>query len=261
MTARGVVVVTAHPDDETLIAGGVLAACSAAGLETGVICLTRGEHGPIADPALATRDTLGDVREAELRDACADLGVSWVKCYRRQDAHLPWTNSTAVTRQIAQSIDASRPRAVITFGEDGLYYHPDHIAVHRFTRRALDLVALASPRRRPWLYEAVWRAGRVVELARAMRERGLPSDLWGIAPADFGVEDEDGAVELDVRPFLERKLSALRRHRSQLDPGHLFSALPADLAERHLGWERFRRVWPARGRRDWLTDVVAEARG
>jgi N-acetyl-1-D-myo-inositol-2-amino-2-deoxy-alpha-D-glucopyranoside deacetylase len=255
----GVLVVTAHPDDETLIAGGVLAACAAAGLETGVPCLTRGEHGPIADAALATHSNLGQLREAELQAACGDLGVSWVKCYRRQDAHLPWANSTALARQIARVIDARRPRAVITFGEDGLYHHPDHIAVHRFTHRALELVARGSPRLRPWLYESVWNADRVVQLARAMSARGLPSDLWGIAPADFGVEHDDGTIEVDVRPFLGRKLSALRRHRTQLDPGHLFSALPADLAARHLGWERFRRVRPSRAATDWLSAVVEAA--
>lgn len=255
----GVLVVTAHPDDETLIAGGVLAACAAAGLDTGVLCLTRGEHGPIADPALATRSNLGQLREAELRAACGDLGVSWVKCYRRQDAHLPWTNSTALARQIARVIDARRPHAVITFGDDGLYHHPDHIAVHRFTHRALGLVAEGAPRLRPWLYESVWHASRVVQLAREMHERGLPSGLWGIAPADFGVEHDDDAIEVDVRPFLDRKLSALRRHRTQLDPGHLFSALPADLAERHLGWERFHRVRPSRPATDWLTAVMETA--
>jgi N-acetyl-1-D-myo-inositol-2-amino-2-deoxy-alpha-D-glucopyranoside deacetylase len=259
MTGGGILVVTAHPDDETLIAGGVLAACASAGLETGVLCLTRGEYGPIADAALATRSNLGQRREAELRAACEDLGVSWVKCYRRQDAHLPWTNSTAVVRQIARAIDARRPRAVITFGEDGLYHHPDHIAVHRFTHRALRRVAGDSRRRGPWIYESVWRAALVVELAEAMRERGLPTGLWGIEPADFGTEEDDHAIEVDVRPFLERKLSALRRHRTQLDPGHLFSHLPADLAERHLGWERFRRVRPARPAEDWLTAVVEAA--
>lgn len=260
MSGGGVLVVTAHPDDETLIAGGVLAACSAAGLDTGVLCLTRGEHGPIADVVLATRDNLGELREAELRAACDDLGVSWVKCYRRQDAELLWTNSTAVARQIARVVDARRPRAVITFGADGLYHHPDHIAVHRFTHRALELVGGGSARLRPWLYESVWHASRVVELAHAMRERGLPSGLWGIPPADFGVDHDGSAIEVDVRPFLECKLSALRRHRTQLDPGHLFSALPADLAEEHLGWERFRRVRPSRTATDWLTAAVEAAR-
>jgi LmbE family N-acetylglucosaminyl deacetylase len=260
MTGGGLLVVTAHPDDETLIAGGVLAACSQAGLDTGVLCLTRGEHGPIADTALETQGTLGELREAELRAACADLGVSWVKCYRREDGHLPWTNSTAVARQISRAMHARRPRAVITFGADGLYHHPDHIAVHRFTHRALGLVAEGSPRLRPSLYEAVWHANRVVQLARSMTARGLPSGLWGIAPADFGVEHAGDAIEVDVRPFLDRKLSALLRHRTQLDPGHLFSALPEDLAERHLGWEQFRRVRPGRTATDWLTATVDAAR-
>jgi N-acetyl-1-D-myo-inositol-2-amino-2-deoxy-alpha-D-glucopyranoside deacetylase len=256
VSGNGVLVVTAHPDDEVLIAGGVLAACSAAGLDTGVLCLTRGEHGPIADTALATRDNLGELRESELRAACADLGVSWVKCYRHQDAELLWTDSATVARQIARVVDTRRPRAVITFDPDGIYHHPDHIAVHRLTHRALELVAAGTPRLRPWLYESVWHASRVVELAQAMSERGLPSGLWGIPPADFGVEHDGGAIEVDVRPFLDRKLSALRRHRTQLDPDHIFSALPADLAEQHLGWERFRRVRPSRTAADWLSAAI-----
>ena len=81
----GLLVIGAHPDDEVLLAGGTLAACAAAGLQTGVACLTRGELGPIADAALATRPTLGAVRLGELRVACAELGASFVKCWRRPD--------------------------------------------------------------------------------------------------------------------------------------------------------------------------------
>ena len=256
MTEPGVLAVTAHPDDETLLAGGVLAACAEAGLDTGVLCLTRGEYGPIADPALATQDTLAEARVAELHEACRELGVASVTCFRRQDAHLPWTNSTAVARQIARVIERRRPAAVITFGEDGLYHHPDHVAVHRFVSRALRIVDETLPRLRPRLYEAVWPSSAMVELVDLMRERGLPHDLWDIPAADFGVDDVAGTVTIDVRPYLGRKLRALRCHRTQLAADHLFSALPDDLAERYLGWERFRRVRPRRASSDWLTAVT-----
>jgi N-acetyl-1-D-myo-inositol-2-amino-2-deoxy-alpha-D-glucopyranoside deacetylase len=258
MKPGGLLVVTAHPDDETLIAGGVLAACAAAGRETGVVCLTRGEYGPIADASLASAETLAEVREAELLAACGELGVSWVRCFRRQDAHLPWTNSTAIARQIARAIEARRPAAVITFGEEGLYYHPDHVAVHGFTHRAMRFAAEGAGLR-PRLYESVWPASAVPQLVRAMRERGLPTGLWDIPPSDFGVHDLSGVIEVDVRRFLPSKLRALRKHQTQIGSDHLFSALPDDLATRFLGRERFRRVLPRRAPRDWLTAVVEGA--
>jgi LmbE family N-acetylglucosaminyl deacetylase len=259
MRRHGVLAVTAHPDDETLIAGGVLAACAAAGLDSAVLCLTRGEYGPISEPALATRETLASTRVAELQAACEQLGVTWVRCFRRQDAHLPWTNSTAVARQIARAIEQRRPAAVITFGDDGLYHHPDHVATHRFVRRALRMVGEGRRRRLPRLYEAIWPSAAMPALVGAMRERGLPTGLWGIPPGDFGVDEPPDAVEIDVRPFLARKLRALRCHRTQIGPDHLFRELPEDLAARFLGWERFRRVQPRRAPRDWLAGTVEEA--
>ncbi|MBA3306600.1 MAG: PIG-L family deacetylase, partial [Thermoleophilaceae bacterium] len=89
MTAS-VVAVVAHPDDESLIAGGTLASAADAGTPTGAVSLTRGELGPIADPRLATRATLGDVREAELEAAAAVLGLSWTACLDLPDGELPW---------------------------------------------------------------------------------------------------------------------------------------------------------------------------
>jgi len=257
MSRPGLLAVCAHPDDETLIAGGVLAACAAAGLDASVLCLTRGEYGPVSEPGLATPETLGAVREAELRNACEELGVTWLRCYRRQDAHLPWTNSTAVARQIARAVEQRRPAAVVTFGEDGLYHHPDHVATHRFTHRALRM--LDGRMRRPRLYEAVWPSSAMPALVAAMSARGLPTGLWDIPAADFGVDEPAGTIGVDVRPFLERKLRALRCHRTQIGPDHLFRELPHDLAARFLGQECFRRVHPAAARRDWLTDVVREA--
>jgi LmbE family N-acetylglucosaminyl deacetylase len=88
--------------------------------------------------------------------------------------------------------------------------------------------------------------------------RGLPEDLWGIAPDAFGAPAESITISLDVRPFLPAKLSALRGYASQLGPGHLLSTLPDDLAEEFLGREYFVRLKPENPQRDWLTDVLAE---
>lgn len=232
----GLLVVAAHPDDEVLLAGGTLAASAAAALPTTVVCLTRGELGPIADPALASRETLAAVRLAELEASCAELGVGWVKCYRRQDGHLPWADGAAIVRQLERILRVRRPSAVITFGEDGLYWHPDHIATYRFTLRAVKRV---DPR--PAVYRAVWPKALSRELVDELERRGLPTDLWGLGPEDFGVDDEDrvGEIVVDVRRFATRKLRALRRHRTQLDRDHALAALPEEIAERFFGLERF----------------------
>jgi N-acetyl-1-D-myo-inositol-2-amino-2-deoxy-alpha-D-glucopyranoside deacetylase len=244
MTPGGLLVVTAHPDDEVLIAGGTLAACAQTGLATGVVCLTRGEDGPIGDPALATRETLPRVRVGELRAACEELGVKWVKCYRRQDGNLRWSDGSAIVRQLAVVIDARRPDAVITFGEEGLYWHPDHIATYRFTRRALERVP--NP---PRLYRAIWPGDLMPALVAELRRRALPTGLWDIEPGEFGSDDDerDGEIVLDVRAQLTRKLSALRCHRTQLGPDHALTSLPEDLAAQFLGFVRFARVGASDG--------------
>jgi N-acetyl-1-D-myo-inositol-2-amino-2-deoxy-alpha-D-glucopyranoside deacetylase len=247
----GLLVVVAHPDDEVLIAGGTLAACAAAGIPTAVVCLTRGEDGPISDPALATPQTLGAVRAQELMSACAELGVGWVKCYRRRDGYLRWSDGSAIVRQLEAIIRDHRPDGVITFGEDGLYYHPDHIAVFEYTLRAVR-----RAERPPEMYRAVWPEEMMSELAQELHRRSLPAGLWDLAPEDFGTEDTADAFALDVRAFTDRKLRALRAHRTQISAAHAFSALPEDLVGRYLGFEWFAPVTGAAGGDGWLRSVV-----
>jgi N-acetyl-1-D-myo-inositol-2-amino-2-deoxy-alpha-D-glucopyranoside deacetylase len=241
-------VVTAHPDDEALIAGGTLAACAAAGVHTGVICLTRGEEGPISGPELATRETLPDIRVRELDAACAELGVSFVRCYAYPDSYLPWSDVNKIVRGLAQLIARRRPEAVITFGEDGLYWHHDHIATLDCTRRALGRLSTPPP-----LYRAAFPSTLMSELVAELHRRSLPADIWSIPPEDFGDEDVERAIELDVRPFVERKLRALRSHRTQIGPEHAFGSIPADLADRYLGTEWFVTDDPS----GWLQRAVA----
>ncbi|MHB8657882.1 MAG: PIG-L deacetylase family protein [Solirubrobacteraceae bacterium] len=254
----GLLVVTSHPDDEVLIAGGTLALCSAAGIETAVVCLTRGEHGPISEPSLATRAELPAVRIRELQAACSELGVGWVRCYRRQDGNLRWSDAGAIVSQLARILQTRRPESVISFGEDGLYWHPDHIATFDFTRRAVARVGGPVT-----LYRSVWPPTLMPELVAELRARGLADDLWELAAEDFGGESDEGALVIDVRSVLGRKLRALRCHRTQLGPEHAFAALPDDLAERFLGFERFARVNPGPDATDpvmvddWLTGVLA----
>jgi N-acetyl-1-D-myo-inositol-2-amino-2-deoxy-alpha-D-glucopyranoside deacetylase len=226
-----VVAVVAHPDDESLIAGGTLALAAAAGAPTGIVSLTRGEHGPISDAALATRGQLGKVRAQELEAAARELGAGWARCLRYPDGELPWIDHDAASLDLATLLEGHAPAVVLTFGDDGLYGHPDHAAARDIA--ALAIQRLGTPID---LHEAAWPTGVMKQLVGAASRRGLPVGLWGLEAEAFGC-DRAPTIVIDVRPVLAKKLAALRAHRTQLGFEHLLTALPDDLAERFLATE------------------------
>ena len=250
--AGGVLALFAHPDDESLLAGGTLAAAAAAGLDVAIVSLTRGEAGPIGDRSVG-RERLGEVRERELRAAARELGAARARCLDYPDGQLDSQPEQLIAGELAALIESSRPTVVLSFGPEGLYWHEDHIAGHRFVRAALERSGGESP---PELYEATLPKGRISELVAAMTARGLPADLWGLAPDAFGVPRDAIDTVVDVGPFVEAKLRALRCHQTQLGPGHLLAELPDDLAARFLGTEYFIGGHGAQSR---LARVVADA--
>lgn len=130
--------VFAHPDDEVFCAGGTLAKYCADGAEAMVLCATRGDAGQIRDAAVATRRNLGEVREAELRRACACLGVDTVRCLDHGDGRLRDVGVEALADEIRDVVHGFSPDVVITFGDDGAYGHPDHVAISAATTRAVE---------------------------------------------------------------------------------------------------------------------------
>jgi LmbE family N-acetylglucosaminyl deacetylase len=119
----------AHPDDETLCAGGTLAKYASAGADVRVISLTKGEAGQIRDASAATRATLAGVREKELNAAGNELGLVETRCLDHPDGGLSAIDSqdlVTLTSELLREID---PDVVITFGPDGFSGHPDHVAV------------------------------------------------------------------------------------------------------------------------------------
>jgi LmbE family N-acetylglucosaminyl deacetylase len=230
--AGSLVAVVAHPDDEALIAGGTLALAAVAGTVAGVVSLTRGELGPIADGSLAGGETLAEARVRELGDSASALGLRWAQCLRFPDGELAWADGRAAGHELAEVLRPHGPAVLLTFGEDGLYGHPDHVATRLI---AVAAARLLSPS--PLVLEASWAPDLVPQLVAAAAARGLPVDLWGLDPEAFGSARRDPAATIDVRPVLARKLRALRSHRSQLGSEHLLAALPHDLAARFLGAE------------------------
>lgn len=231
-----VLAVFAHPDDEVLCGAGTLALCAARGMRVELVCATRGEHGPIASPELATYDTLGAVREAELRASCAALGIGEPSFLDLPDSGVEWAAEDAGTlQQLSERIRELRPRAIVTFGPDGLYGHSDHVAIGELTTRARAAAGVETR-----LFYAVVSADSVSALLAGARRAGVPDSLWKIEPASFVVPRSEATGSVDVSAVLDKKLAALRCHRTQLEADNVLAHLTPALAQEFFGVEYFR---------------------
>ncbi len=244
MSAGCVLAAFAHPDDESLLAGGTLASCAAVGAGVVLVCATRGELGASSSRRTPSPEALGAVRERELRAAGRALGAIAVECLGLPDGGLAGVDRSAVEVELVATLRRWRPQVVLTFGPEGVYWHPDHIAVHEFVCAALDIVANESLL--PRLDYATWPEGWLSEMMAAVRSRGLPTDFFGLSPQAFGAPPASITTVRDVRPFLATKLRALRSHRSQLRACRLLQGIPEDIAEGFLGREFFVAARPGR---------------
>ena len=138
ISKQRVLAVYAHPDDECYCSGGTLAKYSAAGAETVVISATKGQAGQINDTRIATRNTLGAMREQELRNSCTALTVKHTECWDYMDGALASANRQQLVGDVTHAIRKYRPHIVLTFGLDGAYGHPDHIAIGQATTEAFS---------------------------------------------------------------------------------------------------------------------------
>lgn len=145
---RRLMAVLAHPDDESLGVGGTLAKYAADGADVFLVTATRGEGGrfrghPRGDERHPGPEALAGIREAELMAAATALGIRHVSLFDYRDQHLDHVDPPAAIGRIATQMRRFRPDVVVTFGPDGAYGHPDHIAISQFTTAAI--VAAANP--------------------------------------------------------------------------------------------------------------------
>jgi LmbE family N-acetylglucosaminyl deacetylase len=139
--------VLAHPDDESLGFGGTLAKYAAEGVETYLVTATRGERGRFGSLGKSGDPIeVGRVREAELREAAAVLGIREVSILNYSDGAVDEVPPATAIRAIASHIRRIRPQVILTFGPDGAYGHPDHIAMSQFTTAAALCAAAAAYR-------------------------------------------------------------------------------------------------------------------
>ena len=136
-TPMRVLAVYAHPDDECYCSGGTPAKYIANGAEAMVVSATRGQAGEINDAERASRATLGQIREQELKASCQALGVQHMRCWDYMDGGLADADYEQLVDDVVCTIRDFKPDVIITFGDDGAYGHPDHIAIGKATTDAL----------------------------------------------------------------------------------------------------------------------------
>jgi LmbE family N-acetylglucosaminyl deacetylase len=246
---RRLAAVVAHPDDDTFGCSGTIALhADDPDLRFVLVHVTSGEAGPLADPALATRETLGAVREEEDRR-------SWVALGREPDRHefLRYPDHEVeqqpfdeLVERIATVFEEERPDVVITFGPDGITGHPDHVTTGRAATEAFHRVRERAPGDgfRRLLHQAI--AQSMLDawnrrLVAAGREPMDPTELY----QPRGVPDATIGVMVDCGPVVDRKLAALAAHRTQAgDVGERVSEEERRVA---MATESHVIAWPPRG--------------
>ena len=237
--ARTLLVMVAHPDDETFGCGSLLLHAAEQGVRTVVVCATRGEAGQVVRGVEVPDGDLGALREAELREAAGVAGVDEVEVLGLLDSGMdgeaaPGTLCATPIEELVDTVrDAVRrhdPDVVVTLaGDDG---HRDHI--HLGTAIAQALAGSDVP-----LYEECLPRTLMHEWLVA-RSGDTSAAAYSNLP-DIGTPDDDVTTVLDTGAHYEARLEAIARHRSQSSP---FDGLPEPLRRRFLAEDHLVRVNP-----------------
>jgi len=201
---RRILLVFAHPDDESFVAAGLSRRYADAGAHVALVTATRGEAGSRGDPPLCAEEELPALRESELREAARHLGISDIHLLGYRDKCLAEAPPEIVREQLVAIIRRHRPQVVVTYDPNGGHGHADHVAISRFTMDAVS--AAADPRWHPTVG-----AAHLVQ-----RVLWTPPVLAWDDPAPTTMDAEPGVdFLLDISPQRGAKAAALRAHRTQ----------------------------------------------
>jgi N-acetyl-1-D-myo-inositol-2-amino-2-deoxy-alpha-D-glucopyranoside deacetylase len=254
---RSLLLVHAHPDDESIGTGATMAKYAAEGARVTLVTCTLGELGEIIPPDLRHLfpDELGQHRIVELANACSALGVEdhrflggvgrdrdsgMMGLPDNDDPRCFWrANVDEAADALAKVIDEVAADVIVTYDANGFYGHPDHIKAHRVARRAHELTGGTAK-----LYATAM--PRSV-LARAIE---LPEDSWFMKNTDlsaFAAPDDQVTTEIDATKYLDAKRAAMRAHETQITVDGDYFALSNDLGQRILGCEYYTQLAGPRG--------------
>jgi len=247
----------AHPDDESIATGGVIAQAADAGHRVVLVVATRGELGTAGPGDLPAGPELAAQRTRETERAAEILGVSRVEFLGYHDSGMAGTatNDTPgsfwsadvgeAAARLGAILDDERADVLTTYDERGIYDHPDHIQVHRVGIRAAALAA-----RPPRVYESTIDASYLrglMEQADELVPGGLPPDAPSL---DLGVDPARITTTVDVSDVVDRKRAALAAHASQVDETSFFLAMPVEAFRTAFRYEWFIRRGAPPGTRE-----------
>ena len=279
MTDRRLLLVHAHPDDESINNGATMARYVDAGIGVTLITCTAGEMGEVLVPDLShlaheATGGLGEHRRGELDEAMEVLGVSdhrFLGGYGRfHDSGMAWheeghavaaetlpdnafwkADLTEAADELVTVIREVRPQVLVTYDQFGGYGHPDHIQAHRVAMYAAQLAAVPSyrldlgePHDIAKIYWTAMSESRMRNSLRALREAGDTETFAGMEPdgklPPFVTPDELISARVDGAATVQRKMDALARHRTQVKTdGHFFASAESG----HSWWsEEFYRL-------------------
>ena len=210
--------VFAHPDDETYRTGGTLAILARRGVSVQILTATRGQAGSCGDPPLCSPKELAAVRESELICACSTLGIDPPILLDYQDGHLAEVDPEAIIAEILAVIEDLRPQVILTFGQDGLSGHSDHISIGEFAS------------------ETYRRSNSISALYTLAVPQSL-ADTLGMAQI-HALPDEVITMAIEISQTWEAKMKAIQCHATQLSSSPINRA-PLERQLLFLGSEHF----------------------
>lgn len=263
-TGARMLLVHAHPDDETINNGATMAYYADRGAQVTLITCTRGEEGEILVPELthlasSNEDRLGQHREGELRDAMKVLGIKdhrflgapnrmWrdsgmmgAEANNRSDVF--WmADVDEAAKYLIEVIEEVRPHVLVTYDEIGGYGHPDHIQAHRVAMRAAEKCR-AGGWEIPKIYWNTIPISVIKQGIEAMK--GTGNQFFGVEKAEdfpFAQPDELVSTVINAEDFADKKMEAMRAHPTQISVDGPFFALSDNLGFKVWGKEFYRLV-------------------
>jgi N-acetyl-1-D-myo-inositol-2-amino-2-deoxy-alpha-D-glucopyranoside deacetylase len=271
---RRLLLVHAHPDDESILNGATMASYAAAGVHVTLVTCTRGERGEVIPADLkhleGHGDALAERRAAELATAMEALGVGDHRFLgaeagvRFRDSGMAWgpggravaapdvddgafamADADSAARHLVRVLREIRPQVVVTYEPGGGYGHPDHVQAHRVAVRAVELAAAPDGHGEPWEVAKVYESVVPHSAARAaLRESTAANPFTPMDPdrllPSLVVPDDEVTTVVEAHDHVEAKAAALRAHATQVEVAGGFFALSHGIGQPLVGVEYYR---------------------
>lgn len=247
----------AHPDDESIATGGVMAKAAAEGHRVVLVVATRGEHGEVQDGVLEEGEQLGLRRIAETMASAEVLGAARVEFLGYVDSGMVDTPENAApyafcganvehaAQRLAAILSAEKADVLTVYDDNGGYGHPDHIAVHRVGIAAARLVGLDEVYEATMNRDAIRRSIAEFRVGMSEEDAAQLPDVEG-DEASFGKPESDITHGVDVGDHLDAKRNSMLCHPSQIGPDDFFLAMDPAAFAGAFGIEWFIRHGVAR---------------